>query len=93
MISPMVRDLLDSRNVVVRAPNALGDLVMATPAFARLAAHFGAERLTLVCLPASVPLLEGNAWFKEVLPYDRKGAHRGLLGTARFATELRRRRV
>lgn len=92
MITPMVRELLDSRNVVVRAPNALGDLVMATPAFARLAAHFGPERLTLVCLPIGVPLLEGNAWFREILAYDRKGAHRGLLGGSRFAAELRRRK-
>ena len=92
MMPLMVRDLLESRNVVVRAPNALGDLVMATPSFARLAAHFGAQNLSLVCLPAGIPLLEGNAWFKEILPYDRKGAHRGLLGAGRFAGELRRRR-
>lgn len=88
----MVRELLDSRNVVVRAPNALGDLVMATPAFERLARHFGAERLSLVCLPVGVPLLEGNNWFKEIIPYDRKGEHRGLIGGAKFSRELRRRR-
>jgi len=87
----MVREAAGSRNVVVRAPNALGDLVMATPAFARLANHFGRDNLTLVCLPLGVPLLQGNAWFREILPYDRKGEHRGLLGTARFASALRKR--
>lgn len=92
MIDLMVRDPDKSSNVVVRAPNALGDLVMATPAFARLAAHFGREHLTLVCPPASVALLQGNAWFHEILPYDRKGAHRGLLGSAKFAAVLRKRR-
>lgn len=92
MIQPMVREASERRNVVVRAPNALGDLVMATPAFARLAAHFGRDNLALVCLPPGVPLLQGNEWFREVLPYDRKGAHRGLLGTAKFASELRRRK-
>ena len=92
MIQLMVREVQDSINVVVRAPNALGDLVMATPAFSRLANHFGQENLTLVCLPIGVPLLEGNAWFREILPYDRKGAHRGLLGGARFARELRSRK-
>jgi heptosyltransferase-2 len=92
MIQPMVREVAKRRNVVVRAPNALGDLIMATPAFARLAAHFGAENLTLVCLPQGVPLLQGNGWFREILPFDRKGAHRGLLGTAKFAAELRRRK-
>lgn len=88
----MLRDLLEARNVVVRAPNALGDLVMATPAFARLAAHFGRDRLSLVCLPAGVPLLNGNAWFREVIAYDRRGGHRGFGGSLAFARELRRRR-
>lgn len=88
----MVREAEGSINVVVRAPNALGDLVMATPSFQRLADHYGRDNLTLVCLPIGVPLLEGNTWFKEILPYDRKGRHKGLLGTARFAAELRKRR-
>jgi heptosyltransferase-2 len=87
----MLDDLLNADNVVVRAPNALGDLVMATPAFARLAGHYGPDRVTLVCLPGFVPLLSGNTWFREILPYDRRGAHRGLIGGARFARELRKR--
>jgi heptosyltransferase II len=88
----MVRELLDADNVVVRAPNALGDLIMATPAFARLAAHYGRERLTLVCLPAGRALLNGNAWFKEVIAYDRNGEHGGLIGGMKFARSLRERR-
>ncbi len=85
----MLRALLDARNVVVRAPNALGDLVMATGAFARLAAHYGRDRLSLVCLPAGVPLLQGNSWFRQILAYDRKGKHRGLSGSLAFARQLR----
>lgn len=90
--NPMLRELQSARNVVVRGPNALGDLIMATPTFARLAAHFGADHVSLVCPPAHVPLLEGNAWLRELIPYDRKGRHRGLLGMARMARELRQRR-
>lgn len=85
----MVRALLEARNVVVRAPNALGDLIMATPAFARLAAHYGQANLTLVCLPASAALLSGNTWFQEVLPFDRSGRHGGFFGALSFARQLR----
>lgn len=85
----MLDDLLKADNVVVRAPNALGDLIMATPAFARLAAHY--SRVSLVCLPAGKILLEGNTWFAEILPYDRKGEHKGLLGGMKFARLLRQR--
>ncbi|MCF6227317.1 MAG: lipopolysaccharide heptosyltransferase II [Planctomycetes bacterium] len=88
----MLNNLLDSRNVVVRAPNALGDLIMATPAFARLAAHFGRDRLSLVCLPPAIPLLEGQEWFKEIISFDRKGLHKGFSGGRRFARELRSRK-
>lgn len=91
MIREMLDDLLKSRNVVVRAPNALGDLIMATPAFARLAAHFGKDRLSLICLPAAAQLLQGNAWFKELIPYDRAKAHKGFTGGRKFVKELRAR--
>jgi heptosyltransferase II len=92
MIVAMVDRPEKHRNVVVRAPNALGDMIMATPAFTRLAAFYGADNVTLVCPPIGVPLLAGNNWFREILPFDRKGAHRGLLGTGRFASELRKRK-
>ena len=85
----MVRELLDSRNVVVRAPNALGDLVMATPCFARLAAHFGPERLSLVCLPTGAQLLEGNEWFHRIIVFDRDDRHGGFTGRRRLIGELR----
>ena len=88
----MLRAALEACNVVVRAPNALGDLCMATPVFARLAAHFGRERLTLVCLPAGAALLNGNVWFKEIIPYERAGRHRGMGGALAFARALRKRR-
>ncbi len=88
----MLKDWLSCRNVVVRAPNALGDLVMATGAFARLAAHYGREGLSLVCSPAAASLLGGNPWFREILTYDRGGQHRGISGGRRFIRQLRERR-
>ncbi|MCC6574332.1 MAG: lipopolysaccharide heptosyltransferase II [Planctomycetes bacterium] len=88
----MLRDWLDCRNVVVRAPNALGDIIMATGAFARLAAHFGKDRLSLICSPAAASLLGGNTWFKEVIAYDRGGAHKGISGGRRFIKQLRERK-
>ncbi len=91
MIPSMVDDLLQCRNVVVRAPNALGDLIMATPAFSRLAAHYGKEHLSLICLPAGAALLQGNSWFRELIAYDRAKAHRGFGGGRRFVKEIRAR--
>jgi heptosyltransferase-2 len=58
---------------VVRAPNWLGDVVMATPGFRALRAAFPRARLTLLLRPAVAPLLAGNPWFDEMLPVHSSG--------------------
>lgn len=88
----MVSEVRNARNVVVRAPNALGDFVMATPCFKRLAAHYGPENLTLVCLPSCAKLLEGNEWFREIIVFDRKGKHSGRKGRTEFHRSMRARK-
>jgi heptosyltransferase-2 len=58
---------------VVRAPNWLGDVVMATPGFRALRAGFPSARITLLLRPAIAPLLAGNPWFDEILPVQSSG--------------------
>ena len=63
------------RNILVRAPNWTGDLVMATPGFRALRAGFPAASITLHVRESMVPLLAGAPWFDEVLPLT--SYHRG----------------
>jgi heptosyltransferase-2 len=74
--------------VYVRAPNWVGDLVMATASFARIRAAF--PHATIVCglRPYLRGLLDGETWFDRVLD-ARRGGVRTLLGQARA---LRRER-
>ena len=77
------------RRIFVRAPNWVGDLVMATAAFARLRAAFPSAHITLGARPVLHGLLGGTDWFDEIVPAPRAGSLRGLW---RQAKELRARR-
>ncbi len=60
--------MLDSPgHIFVRAPNWVGDLVMATPALARLRAGFPAARVVVGVRPYLKPLLSGSPFFDELI--------------------------
>jgi heptosyltransferase-2 len=77
------------RTLLVRAPNWVGDLVMATPAFRALRAGLPAARITVQLREGLRPLLEGAPWFDEVLPLHASG--RSASGFVRDVARLRRR--
>ncbi|MEN8161939.1 MAG: lipopolysaccharide heptosyltransferase II, partial [Myxococcota bacterium] len=64
-----------AREILVRGPNWMGDLIMATPGFRALRAGFPEARITLAVRAGLAPLLEGAPWFDQVWPLvsHRKG--------------------
>jgi len=65
----------------------LGDVVLTTPLLAALAARHGP--VDVVTTPGAAPLLETHPAVRRVIPYDKRGKHRGLGGLIRLARELR----
>jgi len=63
--------------VCVRAPNWVGDVVMATPALRAVREHFPGARVTLVVRKGVERILHGAPWFNDCLLYAPGG-----LGTA-----------
>lgn len=55
------------RRIFVRAPNWVGDLVMATPALARIRAAFATAHIAVGVRPYLKPLLSGSPFFDELL--------------------------
>jgi heptosyltransferase-2 len=53
--------------ILLRAPNPIGDIVMATPAFRALRHHFPADQITLLIRSYGREVLEGAPWFDEVI--------------------------
>lgn len=77
------------QRVLVRGPNWLGDLVMATPAFRALRAGLPGAHLTLQVQAGLEPLLAGAPWFDAVETL----AAGGLRARWREACRLRRQRL
>jgi heptosyltransferase II len=78
--------------ILIRAVNWLGDAVMTTPAIGALRESFPDAKLVLLATPLVAQLFAGHPWLDQVLVYDRKGRHAGVLGRLKLARELRRER-
>ena len=79
---------VEASRIIVRCPNWVGDVVMATPAFRALRENYPAAHLALVLKPYVQPILHGAPWFNELVPYEG----RGLGNFWRLVRRLRRER-
>jgi len=76
--------------ILVRAPNWVGDAVMAIPALEGIRrARPGAE-ICVWARPAVADLFAGQPFADRILRYEFRDIHRGWLGRERLAGELRR---
>lgn len=57
----------DIRKILIRAPNWVGDVVMATPAFRCIRKNFPQSRITLLVKPYVRSALDGSPWFDELV--------------------------
>jgi lipopolysaccharide heptosyltransferase II len=67
--------LITAENILVRAPNWVGDVVMATPAFRCIRENFVDSRITLLIKKNLRCIIDGSPWFDEVVelePKDKK---------------------
>lgn len=74
-------------SILVRGPNWLGDLVMATPGFRALRLSFPDSRICLQVREGLEPVVAGAPWFDEVFPV--RSYHQGLAAMWAEARKLR----
>ena len=77
------------RNILVRAPNWIGDAVMCEPAIRGLRSLFSEAKVTMLAKPAIAELFIAHPALNGLLLYDDKGAHAGLSGKWTLAGTLR----
>jgi heptosyltransferase II len=77
-----------STSLVVQT-SFLGDTVLTTPLLAQLANRGPVD---VVTTPAAAELLANHPAVRAVIPYDKRGAQRGLVGLWRLARRLRKSR-
>jgi lipopolysaccharide heptosyltransferase II len=80
------------RKILVRAPNWIGDLVMATPALGAIRRRFGAAEIVVMARGAAAEACVGQRWADRVLRYEPGGEHRPLRARRALAARLREER-
>jgi lipopolysaccharide heptosyltransferase II len=80
------------RTVLIRANNWIGDVVMISPAVRAIRGHFVGARIAILAKGWVLDTLRGSPFYDDLVEFDDDGAHRGLRGRLRLASELRRMR-
>lgn len=62
---------MEFQNIIIRMPNWLGDVVMATPVIADVRKNFPKARITAMCQKNVAGLLTGNPHLNEVYSFTR----------------------
>ncbi len=76
--------------IVVRMPNWVGDVVMATPALRAVRERWPGASITALCLPSGEKILRGTSRADRIEVYDRHGRDGGLFGMRRLVRRLRK---
>lgn len=73
-----MKQTFKAKSILVRAPNWVGDVVMATPAFRCIREGFGDARITLLIKRNLSGIISGSTWFDEVIEFEpAKGKNAG----------------
>ncbi len=75
--------------ILVRAPNWVGDAVMAIPALQAVRRTRANDEICVLARPAVADLFIGQPFADQIVPYDFRGKHAGWLGREKLIAELR----
>lgn len=78
------------KKILVRAPNWIGDAVMATPALSALRVSFPDAEIVVLAKPAIAAVLEAHPDIDRIIFYEKPGKDAGLFGLWRLSQSLRR---
>ena len=84
------KDDLSQAKILIRTPNWIGDAVMCLPALRALRCTLPQAELVLAARPWVLDLFPAEELRCRTVAYDAHGAHRGVSGRWRIASELRR---
>lgn len=82
---------IDSKNILIIKPGAIGDLIQLTPAIRALAARYPGSRISLlVGTRATATLFKYNPYVAETIVFDKRGEHGSLSSLLKLWLHMRR---
>jgi lipopolysaccharide heptosyltransferase II len=76
--------------ILVRAPNWVGDAVMAIPALESIRRTRAGDEICVLARPDVADLFSEEPFADRIVQFDFRGRHRGWLGLEKLAAELRK---
>lgn len=77
------------KNILVIRTDRIGDVVLTTPALRALRQHFSKARISMLIVPSTLDLIQGNPDLDEILIDDRLGEHAGWKGFWKLVRDIR----
>jgi lipopolysaccharide heptosyltransferase II len=78
--------------ILIRAPNWVGDAIMALPALRAVRKRFSDAEIAVVARPYVADIYRDQGICDRLVAYEPKGEHRGIAGREKLARELRERK-
>lgn len=82
---------LKFRRILVVRTDRMGDVLLSTPVIKNLRDNFPGAYIAVMVKDSLVDLLRNNPYLDEVIAFDKKQKHKGLINSVRFARELKKR--
>jgi heptosyltransferase-2 len=80
-----------NRILIVRT-DRIGDVVLSTPVIKILRDNFPSSYIAMMVNPVTQELVRGNPYLDEVIVYDKRGRHKSILQSIKFAFDLRKKK-
>jgi len=85
------KPISDYRRILVSRTDRLGDVLLSTPVIKNLRENFPAAYIAMMIKSSLEELLRGNPYLDEVILLDKRGKHRGIVNSFRFAGKLKKK--
>lgn len=80
---------VNPKKILVRSTNWIGDAIMTTPAVRTIRENFPGAKISVLAQPWMADVFSASPHVDEIIHYEKKGKHKGLLGMIRLARFLR----
>jgi heptosyltransferase-2 len=82
----------DRKRIVIFNVNWLGDVLFSTAVIRNIRSNYPSSYIACIIPGRCVPVLEGNPYINEIIVFDEKGSHKGVLGKLIFIRELKKKK-
>jgi lipopolysaccharide heptosyltransferase II len=80
------------RRILITRTDRLGDVLLSTPVIKNLRDNFPGVYIAMMVRSSLKDVVEGNPYLDEVILFDKRGKHKGILNSFNLATDLKRKK-